>query len=194
MTKIIGLTGGIGSGKTMVANYMQSLGIPVYIADDEARKIMNTDEVVETVSSAFGKDIIENKLVNREKLSKLVFNNPDKLQKLNAIIHPLVKNHFDNWLKEHSDFPFVVKEAAILFESGSYKYCDSIIAITSPIETRIQRVLERDKSSREDILKRMQNQWTDEQRIAKSDFVIDNTSVKETYKQTDEILNLLKNQ
>ena len=194
MTKIIGLTGGIGSGKTMVANYMQSLGIPVYIADDEARKIMNTDEVVETVSSAFGKDIIENKLVNREKLSNLVFNNPDKLQKLNEIIHPLVKKHFDNWLKEHSDFPFVVKEAAILFESGSYKYCDSIIAITSPIETRIQRVLERDKSSREDILKRMQNQWTDEQRIAKSDFVIDNTSVKETYKQTDEILNLLKNQ
>ena len=194
MTKIIGLTGGIGSGKTMVANYMQSLGIPVYIADDEAKKIMNAEEVVEEIGSTFGKDIIKNKLVNREKLSKLVFNNPDKLQKLNAIIHPLVKKHFDEWLKEHSNFPFVVKEAAILFESGSYKYCDSIIAITSPIETRIQRVLERDKSSRESILKRMQNQWTDEQRIAKSNFVINNISVKETYKKTDEILKLLKNQ
>lgn len=194
MTKIIGLTGGIGSGKTMVANYMQSLGIPVYIADDEAKKIMNTEEVVEAVSLAFGNDIIENNLINREKLSKLVFNNPDKLKKLNAIIHPLVKNHFDIWLKEHSNFPFVVKEAAILFESGSYKYCDFIITITSPIETRIQRVMERDKSSRESILKRMQNQWTDEQRIAKSDFVINNSSVKETYKKTDEILKLLKNQ
>ena len=194
MTKIIGLTGGIGSGKTMIANYMKSLGIPVYIADDEAKKIMNTVEVVEAIGSTFGKDIIENKLVNREKLSKLVFNNPEELQKLNAIIHPLVKKHFDIWLKEHSNFPFVVKEAAILFESGSYKYCDSIIVITSPIETRIQRVMERDKSSRESILKRVQNQWTDEQRIANSDFVIDNTSVKETYKQTDEILKLLKNQ
>ena len=194
MTKIIGLTGGIGSGKTLIANYIKSLGIPVYIADDEAKKIMDTDEVIQAISSTFGEEIIENNKVNREKLSKLVFDNPEKLQKLNSIIHPLVKKHFDSWLKDHANFPFVFKEAAILFESGSYKYCDSVIAITSPIETRIQRVLERDKTSRESILKRMQNQWTDEQRIAKSDFVINNTSVKETYKQIDEILFLLKNQ
>ena len=194
MTKIIGLTGGIGSGKTLIANYIKSLGIPVYIADDEAKKIMDTDEVIQAISSTFGEEIIENNKVNREKLSKLVFDNPEKLQKLNSIIHPLVKKHFDSWLKDHANFPLVFKEAAILFESGSNKYCDSVIAITSPIETRIQRVLERDKTSRESILKRMQNQWTDEQRIAKSDFVINNTSVKETYKQIDEILFLLKNQ
>ena len=114
MTKIIGLTGGIGSGKTMIANYMKSLGIPVYIADDEAKKIMNTVEVVEAIGSTFGKDIIENKLVNREKLSKLVFNNPEELQKLNAIIHPLVKKHFDIWLKEHSNFPFVVPTSGFI--------------------------------------------------------------------------------
>ena len=194
MTKIIGLTGGIGSGKTMVANYIKSLGIPVYIADDEAKKIMNTDEVVQEISIAFGKDSIENNTVNREKLSKLAFDNPDKLQKLNAIIHPLVKKHFEAWLKDHNNFPFVVKEAAILFESGSYRYCDAIITITLPTETRIQRVLERDKTDRESVLKRMQNQWTDEQRTAKSDYVIHNLSVDATKKQVDQIFKLLKNQ
>lgn len=194
MSKIIGLTGGIGSGKTLIANYIKSLGIPVYIADDEAKKIMDTNEVIQAISSTFGKELIENNIVNRAKLSKLVFDNPDKLQKLNAIIHPLVKNHFDSWLKDHANSPLVFKEAAILFESGSYKYCDYVIAITAPIETRIQRVMKRDKTSKESILKRMQNQWSDEQRIAKSDFVIHNTSVKETYKQVDEILKILKNQ
>lgn len=194
MSKIIGLTGGIGSGKTLIANYIKSLGIPVYIADDEAKKIMDTNEVIQAISSTFGKELIENNIVNRAKLSKLVFDNPDKLQKLNTIIHPLVKNHFDSWLKDHANSPLVFKEAAILFESGSYKYCDYVIAITAPIETRIQRVMKRDKTSKESILKRMQNQWSDEQRIAKSDFVIHNTSVKETYKQVDEILKILKNQ
>lgn len=194
MTKVVGLTGGIGSGKTMVANYIKSLGVPVYIADDEAKKIMDTDEVIQAIRVTFGNELVENNIVNREKLSKIVFDNKDELQKLNAIIHPLVKKHFDAWLKDHSSFPFVVKEAAILFESGSYKYCDSIIAVTAPIETRIQRVLKRDKTSRENILKRMQNQWTDDLRIAKSDFVINNDSVKETHKQIDQIIKILKNQ
>ncbi|HNP32612.1 MAG TPA: dephospho-CoA kinase [Flavobacterium sp.] len=194
MTKVIGLTGGIGSGKTLVANYLQSLGYPVYIADDEAKKIMNTNEVVQAVSLTFGKEIIENDTIDREKLSKLVFNNPDKLKKLNAIVHPLVKNDFDEWLKNHNNFPFVFKEAAILFESGSYKFCYAVITVTSPLETRLQRVIERDKTDRESVLKRIQNQWSDEQRIAKSNFVIHNISVKETYKQTDEILKILTNQ
>lgn len=193
MTNIIGLTGGIGSGKTMVANYIQSLDIPVYIADDEAKKIMDTAEVIQSITETFGKEVIENTTVNREKLSKIVFNNPEKLQKLNAIIHPLVKIHFDNWLKEHGNFPFVFKEAAILFESGSYKNCDFIITITAPLETRLKRIFERDNTSSESTLRKMKNQWTDEQKIAKSDFVIQNFSVKETYKQIDEILKILKN-
>ncbi|WP_264521483.1 dephospho-CoA kinase [Flavobacterium sp. N1994] len=194
MTKVIGLTGGIGSGKTMVAKYIQSLGYPVYIADDEARKITEDKKVVQKIAEIFGNDIIENASVSREKLSKIVFNNSDKLQKLNAIIHPLVKEHFDSWLKKHKDFPLVFKEAAILFESGSYQYCDFVITVTAPLETRISRVVERDKVSKDSVLKRIQNQWTDEQRIAKSDFVIDNISVKETYKQIDQILKILKNQ
>jgi len=194
MTKIIGLTGGIGTGKTMVAEYFKSLGIPVYIADKEARQLMTSDNIINALSNEFGKEILENGILNREKLAQLVFNNPKKLQKLNSIVHPEVKKHFDNWVEKHKNYPFVVKEAAILFESGSYKYCDTIITVTAPLETRLQRVMKRDKTDRESVLKRIENQWTDEQRIAKSNFVIYNLSVESTKKQVDEILKKLKNQ
>jgi dephospho-CoA kinase len=194
MTKIIGLTGGIGTGKTMVAEYFKSLGIPVYIADEEARQLMTSDNIINALSNEFGKEILENGFLNREKLAQLVFNNPKKLQKLNSIVHPEVKKHFDNWVEKHKIYPFIVKEAAILFESGSYKYCDTIITVTAPLETRLQRVMKRDKTDRESVLKRIENQWTDEQRIAKSNYVIHNLSVESTKKQVDEILKKLKNQ
>ena len=194
MTKIIGLTGGIGSGKTTIANYIVSLGIPVYNADDEAKKIMQLPEIIQFLKEQFGEEIFENNILNREKLSEIVFNNPDKLHQLNKIVHPVVKKHFDNWVSEHKKFPLIVKEAAILFESGSYKYCDNIITVTSPLETRIQRVMQRDVTNRENVLNRIKNQWTDEQRIGKSDYIINNTTVKESYLQVDKILNLLKNQ
>ena len=194
MTKIIGLTGGIGTGKTMVAEYFKSLGIPVYIADKEARQLMTSDNIINALSNEFGKEILENGILNREKLAKLVFNDSKKLQKLNSIVHPEVKKHFDNWVDKHKNYPFVVKEAAILFESGSYKYCDTIITVTAPLETRLQRVMKRDKTDRESVLKRIENQWTDEQRIAKSNYVIHNLSVESTKKQVDEILKKLKNQ
>src|SRR6218665_1058883 len=187
MSKIIGLTGGIGSGKTMVANYIQSLGFPVYISDDEARELMDTNEIIQSVSNEFGNDIIDDKKINRQKLAKIVFNNPDKLQKLNSIIHPQVKKHFDSWLQKHEKYPIVFKEAAILFESGSYKDCDAVIAITAPLEVRIQRVMERDKTDRESILTRMKNQWTDKQRAAKSNYVIHNVLVEDTKSQIDKI-------
>jgi dephospho-CoA kinase len=194
MTKIIGLTGGIGTGKTMVAEYFKSLGIPVYIADEEAKKLMTSDNIINALCNEFGKDILENGIINREKLAQLVFNNPKKLQKLNSIVHPIVKIHFDNWVEKHKNYPFVVKEAAILFESGSYKYCDTIITVTSPLKIRLQRVMKRDKTDRESVLKRIENQWTDEQRITKSNYVIHNLSVESTKKQVDEILKKLKNQ
>ena len=194
MTKIIGLTGGIGTGKTLVAEYFKSLGIPVYIADEEARQLMTSDNIINALSNEFGKEILENGILNREKLAQLAFNNPKKLQKLNSIVHPEVKKHFDNWVEKHKNYPFVVKEAAILFESGSYKYCDTIITVTAPLETRLQRVMKRDKTDRESVLKRIENQWTDEQRIAKSNYVIHNLSVESTKKQVDEILKKLKNQ
>ena len=194
MTKIIGLTGGIGTGKTMVAEYFKSLGIPVYIADEEARQLMTSDNIINALSNEFGKEIFKNGILNREKLAQLVFNNPKKLQKLNSIVHPEVKKHFDNWVEKHKNYPFVVKEAAILFESGSHKYCDTIITVTAPLETRLQRVMKRDKTDRESVLKRIENQWTDEQRIVKSNYVIHNLDVESTKKQVDEILKKLKNQ
>jgi len=193
MTKIIGLTGGIGSGKTMIAKYMKSLGIPVYIADDEAKKIMKSNEVLNEIRKVFGNTIFDEEKLNNVKLAQFVFNNSAKLEKLNAIVHPLVKKHFDKWLLKHKNSQLIVKEAAILFESGSYKYCDFIITVTAPIETRIQRVLERDKTDRESILKRIQNQWTDEERVLKSDFVIQNSTIKNTENQVDEILKKLNN-
>lgn len=194
MAMIIGLTGGIGSGKTMIANYFESKGIPVYIADLEAKKIMDSQFIIGKVIDAFGMDIIENEKINRAKLSALVFNNPENLAKLNAIVHPEVKIHFLNWVKKHQDFPIVIKEAAILFESGSYKDCDKIILVTAPKETRIQRVMKRDNVTKEAVEARMANQWEDEKKIALSDFTIQNTNAQEAKNAADKIISTLRNQ
>lgn len=192
MTKIIGLTGGIGSGKTSIANYFMKLGVPVYIADDAARKIMQSDEIIEEIKKTFGTAIFENDILNREKLAQIVFSDPDKLKLLNAIIHPAVKKHFHNWILNHKNAPFIIYEAAILFESGSYKDCDKIITVTAPMESRIQRVIQRDNSSREQVLKRINAQWNDDQRIAKSDFVIVNDTLEIAKSEVDKILKILK--
>lgn len=192
MTKIIGLTGGIGSGKTTLATYLKSLGIPVFIADDEAKKLMQSPEVVAEIQTIFGTTIFENGVLNRQQLAAIVFSNPEKLSQLNAIIHPAVKKQFGFWLDQYQSEPFVVYEAAILFESGSYKNCDSIITITAPLEDRITRVMQRDNSTREQVLYRINAQWTDEQRIAKSDFVIENSDAQQAKNSIDEILKILK--
>ena len=192
MTKIIGLTGGIGSGKTTVANYFKSCGIPIYIADDEARKIMESASIIEAIKDSFGTDVFFFFLLNREKLAKIVFNNSERLEKLNSIVHPAVKKHFEQWLLQNQAAPYVIYEAAILFESGRYKDCDIIITVTAPIESRIERVIKRDKTTRELVLKRINAQWTDEKRISKSDFIIENISVETTKLEIDRILKILK--
>ncbi len=191
MTKIIGLTGGIGSGKTTIANHFIAAGIPVYIADDEARKIMQSAAIINEIKNVFGNAIFEKGILNREKLAQIVFSNPKKLKLLNSIIHPAVKKHFDNWVLDHKNNSFVIYEAAILFESGSYKNCDKIITVTAPFETRIQRVIQRDNTTREQVLKRMNAQWNDDQRIAKSDFVIENQTPEITKLEVGKILKIL---
>lgn len=192
MTKIIGLTGGIGSGKTTIANYFLSLGVPVYIADDEARKIMQSAEIVNEIKKIFGTTIFENDILNREKLAEIVFGNPEKLKQLNAIIHPAVKKHFGKWVSEHKNYPFIIYEAAILFESGSYKDCNQIITVTAPLEARIQRVIRRDKTSRDNVLKRIKMQWDDKQRISKSDYVIGNSNLETAKSEAEKILKILE--
>lgn len=192
-TKIIGLTGGIGAGKSTVAEYLKALGIPVYISDFEAKKIMEHPKVVEKINQTFGDNFNSDKGLNREKLASIVFTNPEKLKQLNAIVHPIVKKHFENWVNNNQQAPWVVKEAAILFESGSYKDCDYIITVTAPLETRIARVVKRDGTSKEKVLQRIKNQISDEERIAKSQFVVENLDFESTKKQVDQILKKLKN-
>lgn len=193
MTKIIGLTGGIGSGKTTVARLFEAEGIPVYIADDEAKRIMLLPDTINKVVAVFGSEILTEGQIDRKKLSGIVFNNPEKLKQLNAIVHPLVKKHFDDWVKKHQKSPFVIKETAILFESGSYKYCDKIITVYVSTETRIKRVMTRDNVSEKDVLERIKNQWSDADRISKSDFVLENENYAETKSKFSEILKILKN-
>lgn len=176
MTKIIGLTGGIGSGKTTISKWFEAENIPVYIADNEAKKMMLLQNTIDKIVVIFGKEILQNGTINTKELSKIVFNNPEKLKQLNQIIHPLVKNHFDNWVDLHSKYPFIIKEVAILFESGSYKYCDKIITVVTNLSTRISRVMQRDNCTEQEVLDRIKNQWTDEQRIEKSDFIIENNT------------------
>lgn len=183
MVKIIGLTGGIGSGKTTVARQFEQLGIPVYIADDEAKKVMQSKEAIAALKNVFGLDVFSAGVPDRKKLADIVFSNPQKLEELNKIIHPLVKKDFDQWVMEKSHFPFVIKEAAILFESGSYKDCDIIITVSAPLELRIERVMRRDNTDYESVLSRINNQWTDEMRFAKSDFIIENIDAENTKNQ-----------
>ncbi|HSD07056.1 dephospho-CoA kinase [Flavobacterium sp.] len=192
MVKIIGLTGGIGSGKTTVANEFASRGIPVYITDLEAKKLMQSDYVLKEIRNEFGDTVFDNDVLVKEKLSEIVFNDPEKLARLNNIVHPEVKRHFKQWLSEHENEPFVIYESAILFESGSYKDCDFIINVTAPIELRIERVITRDKTTREKVLDRMKNQWNDAEKSAKSDFVIENISREAINIGIVKILNFLR--
>lgn len=191
-TKVIGLTGGIGSGKTTIANYFKSKGVPLYIADDEAKAILYTPAAVIEVQEEFGDAVMTDGIPDRAKLASVVFNDPDKLQKLNAIIHPKVLEHFKSWLERHGDEKFIIREAAILFESGRYKDCDAIILVTAPKEVRINRVIERDNTTREKVIERMNAQWDDEKKAALSDFIILNTNIEEAKKEVDKILKILK--
>lgn len=191
MSKIIGLTGGIGSGKTTIANHFIALGIPVYIADEAGRKMMQSQEILDRIKEKFGVSVFEENQLNRAKLAEIVFNSPEKLKQLNAIVHPAVKNDFKHWLEEHQEFPLVIYEAAILFESGNYKNFDFIITVIAPFETRIERVIQRDKTTRDQVLKRMDVQWTDEQRISKSDFIIENIDSEIAKMKVEEILKIL---
>lgn len=189
VTKIIGLTGGIGSGKSTIANYYMSLGIPVYIADDEAKQILYTPDAVRELEAVFGSGVMTDGKPDRAKLADVVFSDAGKLNMLNAIIHPKVAAHFKAWLDKHKDAAIVIKEAAILFESGSYKDCDKIILVTAPEELRIERVMKRDNVSRQKVLERMASQWDDKKKEALSDFVIENTDIDKAKLQAVKILN-----
>lgn len=194
MTRIIGLTGGIGSGKSTVANYIASKGIPVYVADEAAKTLMDSAAVRTKIEALFPENILaEDGTLDRKKIAGIVFNSPEKLAALNAIVHPEVRKHFAAWLAANAKADFVIKEVAILFETGGHLNCDQVILITAPQEIRLQRAMLRDHSDRERILKRMQYQLPEAEKIQKSDFVVHNRDLKQTFLEVDQILKILSN-
>jgi dephospho-CoA kinase len=175
--KQIGITGGIGSGKSLVCRIFQVLGVPVYDADSRAKKLMTTDRIlIEEIRKEFGTlSYHANGDLNREYISANVFGNESKLKRLNELVHPRVAIDFKDWTYQHAGCRYVLKEAALLFESGSYKTLDAVILVKAPDEMRIQRVLSRDSHrTREDVEKIMRNQFSEEEKEMKSDYVIRN--------------------
>jgi len=175
MMTTVGLTGGIGSGKTTIANlFATEFTIPIYIADTKAKELIAQDtHLQQEIKALLGEEAFVEGKYNTAFVASIVFSTPEKLQALNQLIHPYVQQDFERW-REEQHSPYVIKESAILFESGSYKDCDYIITVTAPLEERIRRVMLRDKIDRKTVEKRIKNQWNDENRIKLSTFVVDN--------------------
>lgn len=170
----IGLTGGIGSGKTTVAKVFETIGIPVYYADSEAKRIMNEDrELKEAILTLFGEASYKNGELDRSYISSIVFNDSYKLDLLNALVHPVTIRDAELWMKKLNT-PYVIKEAALLFESGAAGHLDYILGIYTPQPLRIKRTMERDGVSQDEVLKRMYNQLDEGIKMKLCDFVITN--------------------
>ncbi|MEK9604327.1 MAG: dephospho-CoA kinase [Flavobacteriaceae bacterium] len=185
--KIVGLTGGIGSGKTAVLEVFSSKGIPCYESDKQAKRLMQEDEnLVAQIKALFGDKIFKGNQLDRKKLADLVFKDKSKLKSLNAIVHPAVQRDFQLFLSEQ-DAPYVVKEAAILFETGGADTCDAVILITAPESMRLERVMQRQNTDIDGIRNRMNHQWSDEKKIPLADFVINNINWDKTLELIDEI-------
>jgi len=177
---IVGLTGGIGSGKTTVAKQFFALGVPVYIADEEAKKLMHKSKIIKRkLLQLFGDKVYVDGALNKPFIADIIFNDSSYLEKMNAIIHPRVAKHFKKWMLKQTA-PYVIKEVAILFENGGYKQCDYVITVTAPITLRIERLLKRDETTKRKIMAIMKNQWSDDEKVKLSDFVIDNTTLENT--------------
>jgi dephospho-CoA kinase len=189
----VALTGGIGSGKTTVAKAFATLGVPVYIADEEAKKLMNVSKVIRRkLIKLFGEKAYLNNELNRSFLAEAIFSNKNLLEKMNDIVHPKVKKHFIKW-KAKQQGPYIISEVAIVFENDTYKNYDYIITVTAPEEERIARVIARDHSTKEKVQAIINNQWKDAEKVRLSDYVITNTNLESTKKQILKIHNLLLN-
>jgi dephospho-CoA kinase len=184
---VIGLTGGIGSGKTTIGKWFESKGIPVYIADKEAKALMNRSKVIKRkLIALFGESAYINGKLNRDYIASKIFNDKSLLTKMNAIVHPKVASHFKHWLKKQ-DAPYVVKEAAIIFENNLEHQYDYIITVVADKELRIKRVINRDKVTKSKVESIMDNQLSDKEKIEKSNFVIENNNLEDAKKQAQKI-------
>ena len=191
--KVIGLTGGIGSGKTTLLRWFETQNIPCFESDVVAKTLLNSS-LKSFVSKAFGNNIYNSSgILDRKKLAARVFNDPKDLAKLNAIVHPAVENAFEDFKQKHKKDSIIIKEAAILFESGGYENCDAIILVIASEESRIQRVLKRDKIKKKDIETRIRLQWSDDKKKVLSDYLIQNENFQTALDQANKILNSLLN-
>ena len=176
----VGLTGGIGSGKTTVAGVFRDLGVPVYNSDERARALMEGDDALrEAITGLLGPEAYWDSGLDREYVASRVFRDKALLQALNHLVHPVVRRDFLAWAAEQKA-PYIMQEAAILFENGAYKGFDRMILVTAPKEMRIRRVMERDSIPRESVIARMKNQWETSRKIPLSDYVIENTDLEKT--------------
>lgn len=192
----IGITGGIGSGKSTVSSFFSVLGVPVYDSDKRAKDLMQHDNsIIGTIKKEFGERSYLNNQLNRSYIAEIVFKNESKLKQLNSIIHPAVRTDFNNWLSQNSNAKFVIKEAAIMIESGAYKEMDKLIVVNAKRDQKIKRIKKRDHLSLEDIENRIQNQLSDEIRNQYADFIIENNSgIMELKQQVLSIYNKLIDQ
>lgn len=194
MARRLGVTGGIGSGKTTVCRIFRVLGVPVFVADMEARRLMNTDHAIrQEINAITGEDLYSMGELDRKELARLIFNRPELLRQVNASVHPAILRIFDEWAGK-SEAPYVIMEAAILFEAKADVLVDRVAAISAPVEERIARVMGRNDLSREEVLERINNQLEDDEREEQSYYVINNADnemiIPEILKIHDDMLRL----
>jgi len=190
----LGITGGIGSGKSTVSEIFSLCGVPVYIADVESKRLVATSPVIrKKLIHLFGEELYAGGVLNKPLLASHIFNDKKKLETVNTIIHPEVGNDFSQWIQQHSQYEIVAHEAAILFESGFDKLMDKIVMVYTPLEIRIQRTIQRDNISREKVLERIQNQMPDEEKAKLSDYIIVNDNTKSLIEQVTSVIEQLKN-
>jgi dephospho-CoA kinase len=187
--KIIGLTGGIGSGKSTVSRLLEIMDIPVYIADAESKRLTDTSPLIrKQLIEKFGPDVYKTGKLDKTLLASLIFGNEKNLAYVNAVIHPVVLEDFKNWTAQYADKQWLAIESAILFDSGFNNTVDFTVNVSTPLETRIQRVVARDNLSRESILSRINNQLPEEERNRRSDFIILNDPVEALIPQVEKFL------
>lgn len=190
----VGVTGGIGSGKTLVCSVLQKLGAAVYHADDKARSLMNSDAGLKSgITALFGKEAYRDECLDRAYLADLVFRNSELLGQLNKLVHPVVRQDFDRWVQKQSGSHYVVEEAAILFESGASREMDLSVLVSAPEEVRIKRVMERDGVSREKVIMRMKNQMEESEKMKLAGHLIYNDGEKMLLPQVVELHNKVLN-
>jgi len=188
---IVGLTGGIGSGKSTVAKMFKKLGVPVYNSDKKAKNLMKSSKKLRaSIKALLGDDAYDGKKLNKAYIANKIFQDKSLLNKLNGIVHPAVRENFISWAKKQ-EAPYVIQEAAIIFENGLHEFYDKIVLVTAPEKVRLKRVLERNGASKADILARMGNQWQDARKIKLSDHVIDNLVLEDTIFKVKEVHKLL---